>query len=124
MIEIGECYYHNRIEHIVIITTKKENIFLVLSITSGDFDKSCEINPEDIVDNKGNKILTHKSYIGYKFAFEFEKYKTCEEFRKTYIYRCNISQELLKKIWDGAKKSPYLQNKFKKYFESEFEDKK
>ena len=43
-------------------------------------------------------------------------YKTYEKFRKEYEYRCKITPELLKKIQEGARKSQYLQYKFKKYF--------
>ena len=117
MIEVGECYYCNNVEHIVVISAKRENKILVLSITSGKFDKSCKINQNDIIDNNGKQILEHDSYICYKYAFEFENYKTYEKFRKQYEYRCNISPELLNKIKEGAKKSKYLPHKFKKYFE-------
>lgn len=116
MIKVGECYYHNGVQHVVIAASRKDGIVLVLSITSGDFDKSCEIEPEEIIDNTGRKILKHRSYICYKKAFEFKNYKTYEKFRDIYDYRCDISAELLIKIKEGAKKSEFLPSKFKKYF--------
>lgn len=116
MLKVGECYYHNGINHIVIASAKKDNKFLILSITSGNFDKSCQIEPNELIDNNNQEILNHTSYICYKYAFEFESYKTYEKFRKEYEYRCKITPELLKKIQEGARKSQYLQYKFKKYF--------
>lgn len=117
MIKVGECYYHNNIKHIVIAVSEKYEKVLVLSITSGDFDKSCELSVDDIIDNMGNHILKHTSYICYKFAFEFEGYKTFEQFRRCYDYRCDITQELLERIQKGARTSRFLPKKFKKYFE-------
>lgn len=117
MIKVGECYYHNEIEHLVIAVSKNKNKCLIVSITSNNYDKSCELNTEDIIDNNGNQVLKHTSYISYTHAQEFEPYKTYEEFRKIFSYRCNITDELLQQIKNGALKSKYLQKRFKKYFE-------
>ena len=117
MIKVGECYYHKGVSHIVIASANYKDKFLILSITSSNFDKSCEINENDIIDNNGKQILEHTSYVCYKFAFEFKDFRTYEDFRKIYDYRCDISKELLNKIQDGARKSKYLEHKFKKYFE-------
>lgn len=90
---------------------------MIVSITSGCFDKSCKLIIEDIIDGNGNQILKHTSYISYKHAMEFEPYKTCEQFRKKFSYKCNITSELLQRIKNGALKSKYLQKRFKKYFQ-------
>ena len=61
----------------------------------------------------------HTSYVSYKFAYEFEKnkYKTFEKFRSIYDFKCEITEDILTKIIEGAKISPFLQKRFKKYFE-------
>lgn len=116
MIEVGECYFNKEKEHFVVISSKNKDKFLIISITSLDYDKSCKLEITDIVDNNGKQILKHTSYMAYKFAYEFEDFKTFEMFRKIYNFKCVVSDVVLKKIYNGAKKSKYLQNKFKKYF--------
>ena len=61
MIKVGECYYHNGVEHLIVAVSKKENKCLIVSITSNNFDKSCELNVEDIIDNNGNQVEFVKS---------------------------------------------------------------
>ena len=117
MIKVGECYYHQGVQHIVIAVSEREQKILVVSITSNNFDCACKIEPDEIIDNNGKMILTHTSYVGYRFAFEFENFKTFEQFRKIFNYRCNVSEELLKKIRDNARNSKYLQPRLRKYFE-------
>ena len=116
MIEVGECYFNNEKEHFVVVSSKNKNRFLIISITSLDYDKSCKLKTTDIIDNNGKQILKHTSYIAYKFAYEFEDFKTFERFREIYNFKCVVSDSILKKIYNGAKKSRYLKNKFKKYF--------
>lgn len=117
MIKVGECHYYNGVKHLVVAVSKRENKCLIVSITSNNSDKSCELNVEDIIDNNGNQVLKHTSYISYKHASEFEHCKTYEEFRKIFSYRYNITDKLLQQIKNGALKSKYLQKRFKKYFQ-------
>ncbi|MDR0423280.1 MAG: hypothetical protein LBH46_01685 [Rickettsiales bacterium] len=116
MINIGDCYFSKKIEHLVIAVGKNDNKILIVSITSNSFDKSCKLEVDDIIDNMGNQILKHTSYVGYRFSFEFEGFGTFEAFRKIYDFRCNISNELLSKIKEGGRVSHHLQHRFKKYF--------
>lgn len=59
-----------------------------------------------------------KSYIRYENAFDID-YGTLlqEKFKGRIILRDDVADGVLKKIQDGARKSPALPIKFKKYFD-------
>lgn len=115
-VKVGECFYNDEKIHFVIAVVEKENKILMVSITSKDYDKTCKLETDDIIDNNGKEILTHTSYISYKNIYEFEGFKTFEKFREIYKYKCDIEPELLKRIQNGAKKSKFTNRKFKRFF--------
>lgn len=115
------------LHYIVIASSENEDgNVLVLAISSIKYnsdgtpkyyDKACEINIGDIIDDAGNSIITKPSFIRYQYAVEmlstsiFTKQISCR-----YKYKSKISDVLLKKIQYGATISAELEPRFRKYF--------
>lgn len=81
------------------------------------YDKACELNVGDIKDDSGNNLIIKPSFIRYEYSVEMkEEVLRLKQFKSNYKYKCKISDELLKRIQDGAKKSDNLEERFQKYF--------
>lgn len=78
---------------------------------TGREDLSCELFPGD------HESVKHHSYIKYDRAFEFDSIKLLnEKFRGEIECTDQISEKVLVKIQDGARKSPALPEKFRSFF--------
>lgn len=81
------------------------------------YDKACILSENDIIDDKGNNVLSRPSFIRYEYAVEIvHKDLLKKQFNNHYRYKCKISDDLLKRIQDGAKISQELEPRFCKYF--------
>ena len=115
--------------HYIVITSSEnpEGMVLVVAISSIKYkkdgsekyyDKSCILTVTDIIDENGKSILTKPSFIRYEYAQEIKSNQLLtKQFANQYKYKCKISDELLKRIQDGAKQSQELQPRFFKYFD-------
>lgn len=115
--------------HYVVITSSEnpEGRVLVVAISSIKYndkgiekyyDKSCVLSVKDIVDEKGNYVLTKPSFVRYEYATDKLAASLLEgQFAGKYQYKCKISDELLLRIQEGAKISPELEPRFKRFFE-------
>jgi hypothetical protein len=75
------------------------------------FDSSCVLNVGD------HPKISHASYINYHESEELNANKILDERLKHLLnLEADISDAIVQKIQDGAKKTKHLPNKFKKYF--------
>ena len=78
------------------------------------YDKSCLLEEGCITEH----IPSKPSFVAYKWS---EAVKADDLFQKqvlsVYKYKANISEDLLRKIQDGAKASGQIEERFEKYFE-------
>ena len=131
----GYCFWASDIPdpeapHYIVITSSAnpESYVLVVVISSIKYkdeegtvpkyyDKACELNVGDIVDDKGRSLIIKPSFVRYEWSQEIkEETLMLKQFQSAYKYKCKISDELLKRIQEGAKKSEELEERFKKYF--------
>lgn len=82
------------------------------------FDKSCVLSLDDIKTEDGKNLLTKPSFIRYQYAVELREQDIIQKtLTKRYKFVCRISDELLKRICDGAKISCEITPRLrKKYF--------
>lgn len=79
---------------------------------NGREDTSCMLNPGD------HECVVDKSYIRYDKAFDIELMSLLiEKTSGSIIMKQDLKAPVLKRIQEGARNSPALQRKFKKYFE-------
>ena len=115
--------------HYIVITSSANpnDMVMVVAISSIKYktdgaekyhDKACLLSVGDIVDDKGRPIITKPSFIRYEYAIDVRtKDILSKQFGNKYRYKCKISEELLKRIQDGAKISEDLEPRFQKYFD-------
>jgi hypothetical protein len=101
---------------IVISDPDAEDMVLVVSVSSISLayqhDTSCELSSSD------HPWLKHPSFVAYIHSTELNRIKILQErFRGEIILKEDVSDELLKKIQQGARRTKFLKPKFKKYFE-------
>jgi hypothetical protein len=101
---------------IIISETSPQGKALLVPISSIKnnkyYDKSCELNKNDIA------VLSKPSYIRYEKATEIEVNNiTVNIFSKKYQHQCKISDTVLLRIQNGAKKSNEFAPVYKKYFD-------
>ena len=81
------------------------------------YDTSCELSVDDIVDENGHRVLNKPSFIRYEYSAAL---RADELFMKQvfsiYKYKCRISDELLKRIQDGARISKELPVRYRHFF--------
>lgn len=87
-----------------------------------EYDKSCIIDEEDnICFSSGNPLIKHKSYIEYGRTIEMN-YSDIKRLQKNkeVMYCTTLDEDLLNRIINGAKKSPYMSERIKnKYFNTD-----
>jgi hypothetical protein len=109
--------------YIIISDEDPDGNYLAVNVTSIKKDNNGKIyNGQDLtceVDvNDHPAIYKNKSYIFYRRAMIITEEKILSLIeRRCAIWDTIASEEFLKKIQDGAKKSKHLPNEFKKYFE-------
>lgn len=115
--------------HYIVITSSADpnDMVMIVAISSIKYkadgsekyhDKACLLSVGDIVDDNGKSIITKPSFIRYEYAIDRKKQDILsKQFAAKYQYRCKISDELLKRIQDGAKISQELEPRFQKYFD-------
>jgi hypothetical protein len=82
------------------------------------YDDACTLDMSDIVDDNGKYILKKPSFVRYQWAKEVTASSILKKRLKSiYSFKCRISQALLTRIRDGAKRSKELKRGFKEYFE-------
>lgn len=88
------------------------------------YDTACELSVDDVKTESGERVLTKASFVRYQYALElYEKDIIERTFSGRYQVKCRISDELLKRIQDGAIKSRELSPRYKKkYFGFQFEN--
>ncbi len=101
---------------IVISDPDAEDMVLVVSVSSITqkyrYDDSCELNAED------HPWIKHQSFIAYQHCTELNRTRILNEhFHGEIIMKEDITDELLRRIQDGAKKTKFLALKYKKYFQ-------
>lgn len=133
MVYKGYCFWASNIPnpiapHFIIITSDAmpDNFVMLVVVSSIKYrsdgtekyyDKSCVLNVGDIIDNNGRNVITKPSFIRYCYTTEINASEIIKnQFKSVYKYKCKISNSLLKRIQDGAKVSPELEEHFKKYF--------
>ena len=115
--------------HYIVITSSAnhDDMVMVVAISSIKYktdgsekyhDKACLLFASDIVDDNGKSIITKPSFIRYEYAIDMKtKDILSKQFSDKYRYKCKISDELLKRIQNGAKTSQELEPRFQKYFD-------
>lgn len=115
--------------HYIVIASKKneEGFVLVLAISSIKYnqdgsskyyDTACKVNIGDITDNDGNNIITKPSFVRYQYAVEMHQDAIfTKQIKRKYRYKSKLSDDLLKRIQNGAKISTELEPRFRKYFD-------
>lgn len=115
--------------HYIVITSdlNPAGLVLVCAISSVKYkldgtakyhDTACLIHPGDILDEQGRSVITKPSFVRYQYACEMESNELLlKQLAGKYKYKCKISDELLKRIQDGAKISVELEPRFRKYFD-------
>jgi hypothetical protein len=93
-----------------------DDMVLVVSMTTfrdtGKEDLSC------VLEKGEHPCITHKSYIRYDKALELNTVKLLQEkYNGNLIMRDDIKPNIMKRIQEGAKNSPALPGKFRKYFD-------
>lgn len=101
--------------HIVISDPDPEKNVMIVNLTTfyntGREDNSC------ILQIGEHPFIKQKSYIPYHFAKEMNMLKLISEgMSKNIEFKENISDEMLLKIQNGAKKSDFLKPCFYKFF--------
>lgn len=129
----GCCYWTDDIPseeapHYIIISsdTLSDGLVLVVAISSikynerGEkkfYDTACELSVDDIKTESGECVLTKASFVRYQYALElYEKDIIERTFSGRYQFKCRISDDLLKRIQDGAIKSRELSPRYKKKY--------
>lgn len=110
--------------HYIVISSDEmpDGNVLVLPISSIKenkyHDTACEFAIDDIKDDNNMNLLSKPSYIRYNEAREIPTSVILgKQIQKIYRYKCKISNNVLKKIQDGANKSDEFAEYFKKYFD-------
>lgn len=107
----------NNIKHLRIVITdaNKDSEFLTVpvdTLRSEYQDKSCIINVGD------HSFIKHKSFVNYKFAAVLTFQQIFNGLHQgLLISKEDVTEEVLKRIQEGAKKSPNLDNKYKIWFD-------
>lgn len=100
---------------IVISDVNQNGEYLTVSVDSyvNKFqDSSCIIEIGEL------PFITHKSFVNYKYAKVVSFQQIYNGIRKgVFLQRKDISEQLLKKIQDGAKTTRHLPNEYKAWFE-------
>src|SRR6056297_2327314 len=101
---------------IVISDPDAEDMVLVVSVSSIPqryrHDDSCELFVGD------HPWIKHPSFIAYNHCAELDRTKILSEhFSGEIILKEDISEELLLRIQEGAKRTKFLAQKYKKYFQ-------
>lgn len=133
----GTCYFskiHNKHVIVVISDTSKDNKALIIPLSSIKFsengnyiyngrkcnryDDSCTLDSDDIIANNGQNVLNRPTFALYKLADEMVINEiNLSQIKSLLEYRCIVSNDVLKKLQDGAKKSDRLEERFYKYFD-------
>jgi hypothetical protein len=107
------------IEHLYFVISdicRDSNNVLVVNMTTLYDEKFADLSC--ILDIKDHPSVKHKSYVLYKEAMEVSIGDIMVGImKKDYKRVADISDNLLKKIQDGAKKSKFFPSKFKKFYE-------
>lgn len=108
---IGDATHH----WFVISNHDSDDNVLIVNMTTtrnnGREDLSCKLHPGE------HPNVTSESHIAYIHAKEANRFKIgLGEHQKTVIRRENASDEVIKRIQDGAKSSPRFPGELKKYF--------
>lgn len=133
----GTCYFsklHN--EHVIVIisdTNEQNNVLLVPlssikfvpngkslynNLNCSPYDSACTLEQGDIISDKNINVITKSTYVLYKRAQEINIDKlNLAQLQGLLEYRCIVSNEILVKIQEGAKKSINMQERFYKYFD-------
>ncbi len=129
----GCCYWTDDIPseeapHYIVIAsdTLPEGLVLVVAISSikynekGErkfYDSACELSIDDIKTDSGENVLCRLSYVRYQYSVEmYEKDIIERAFSGRYQFKCRVSDELLKRIQEGALKSRELPSRYKKKY--------
>ena len=130
----GCCYWTDDIPsteapHYIVISsdTLPDGLVLVVAISSIKYnergeekfhDTACELSVDDIKTESGGRVLSKASFIRYQYALElYEKDIIERTFSGRYQFKCRISNDLLRRIQEGAIKSRELSPRYKrKYF--------
>lgn len=100
---------------IVITDSNEQNEFLTVAVDtlrSSSQDKSC------IIEQGEHPFIKTRSFVNYHYARVLNFTQVFNGLQKgVFIRKEDVSEELLKRIQDGAKKSNRLNRKFKIWFE-------
>lgn len=106
---------------VIISKTSLENKVLLVPISSIKpnkyYDNACVLDENDIIADDEKSVLSKPSFIRYQWAQESDiKSIVDKKFSGMYRYKCKITNNILLKIQDGARKSKELAPYLKKYF--------
>ena len=101
--------------NIVITDANSENEYLIVPVDTLRFDlqdKSCVLYPGD------HSFIRHKSFVNYRFAKVISYSQLYNGLnRGLFIRKEDISEEVLKRIQEGARKTKYLRTELKVWFD-------
>lgn len=137
----GQCFFADDVPnplfpHFIVLISDKDpqNKILLIPLSSIKFlpkanfkykgkpckyyDEACVFEEKEILDSKGNPVLTKPSFARYEWAEEIQVNDVWKKkFSGIYKYKAKLSAEQLKRIQDGAKKSKELKPYLKKFFD-------
>lgn len=107
----------DEIRHLRVVITdpNEDNEFLTVSI---DTYKSRFQDDSCIIQAGEHQFIKHVSFVNYRYAKVLSFAKIFNGLKQhIFIRKEDVSEELLRKIQDGAKKSKNLSREFKSWFE-------
>lgn len=82
------------------------------------YDDSCVFEGTEIKDDDGSFVLSKPSFARYEWANEVSASLVLQkQLQGIYKYKCKVSEEVLLRLQQGARKSKELRPYFAKYFE-------
>lgn len=82
------------------------------------YDDACTFDIGDIKDDNGRNIIIKPSFARYEWAQAISQDNLfARQVMRDFSYKCAVSDEILKRLQDGAKKSKELAPVYKKFFD-------
>ena len=82
------------------------------------YDDACTFDVGDIKADNGRDVIVKPSFARYEWAQAIgQSSLLAKQVKGDFSYKCAVSDEILKRIQDGAKKSKELAPVYKKFFD-------
>lgn len=83
------------------------------------YDNACTFDAGDITADNGRSVIIKPSFARYEWAKAVKQSEVAaRQLMRSFCYKCTVSDEILRRIQNGAKTSKELSPIFRKFFET------